>query len=232
MAEPTSSNRTWTGPGRRALGTAAGLLPGVLLGAAFGAAAWVRRTKPLHPRGQVGGGVIDVASPLPELGVPLLAAAGSHACTVRWSRSVGLPKPMPDVEGLAIRIHDPVADLLFAATGTGPLGRFLLLPRRAGSHGAQTTLLPVATDAGALLLKVEPADEAEPPMLYDLAVSRGRAPWRSVGSLRVHQWGPDQVTRFDPVVNQVPGTRQYPFVRVLREPAYVMARRGTDARGG
>jgi hypothetical protein len=164
-----------------------------------------------------------------EFGVPLLAAMGSHRCTVRWSRSVGLPPPLPDIEGLAIRIEDPRADLLFSATGTGPVSRFVLLPRGPRHHGAQSTLLPVASDAGGLVFKVEPLDDADPPARYDLAVARSGAQWRSVGSLQV-QWGPDRPTRFDPVENILPGTAQYPLVRALREPAYLMARRGADAR--
>src|SRR5687767_13894650 len=92
-----------TGGMRRAVGRAAGALPGAALGAVFGAAARVRRTKPLHPQGRVGSGTLDVTTPLPGLGVPLLATQGSHRCTVRWSRSMGLPRPLPDIEGLAIR---------------------------------------------------------------------------------------------------------------------------------
>ena len=229
MAEPTLVPRTSPRAGGRTLGAVAGSLPGVLLGAAFGAAARVRRTKPLHSRGRVGSAILHITHPLPELGVPLLAAPRTHPCSVRWSRSLGLRPPLPDVEGFALRLEEPVTDLLFASTGTGPLGRFLLLPRAPGSHGAQTTLLPVATLAGSLLFKVEPADDADPPARYDFSVSSGRAPWRSVGSLEV-QWGPDRPTRFDPVQNELPGAEQYPLVRALREPAYLMARRGAEAR--
>jgi hypothetical protein len=42
-------------------------------------------------------------------------------------------------------------------------------------------------------------------------------------------WGPDEAVRFDPVLNVLPGTAQYPLVRVLREPAYARARSGDPA---
>ena len=207
----------------------AGAVPGALLGAVFGAAAAVRRTKPLHPRGRVGSGVLEVTSTRPALGVPLLATTGEHRCTVRWSRSVGLPAPLPDVEGFAVRFADPAADILFSATGTGRIGRFLLAPRLAGRHGPQGTLLPVATDAGSLLLMVTPLDDAEPPTRWELAVAQGGSDWAAVGTFRV-EWGDDQPLRFDPVEHQLPGTSQYPLVATLREPAYAAARLGSQAR--
>ena len=214
---------------RRTAGRLGGAVPGAVLGAAFGAVARARRTKPLHPAGRVGTGVLDVTDPVPELGVPLLATARQHGCTVRWSRSMGLPRPLPDIEGFAIRFDEPVADVLFASTGTGSLTRFVLLPRRPGTHGPQSTLIPVATGGGSLLLKVDPLDGADPPNRYDLSVARAGSAWRSVGTLEV-QWGVDRPTRFDPVENLLPGTSQYALVRALREPAYLMARRGADAK--
>ena len=120
-------------------------------GAVFGAAALVRRTKPLHPAGSVGEGTLEITAPQRELGVPLLADRGTHRCTVRWSRAMGLPDSLPDFEGLALRFEggdgEP-ADLLFASTGTGAVSRFLLAPRSPGSHGPQTTLLPVQRAEG------------------------------------------------------------------------------------
>jgi hypothetical protein len=222
----TSTERRSSRPRMQAV---AGAVPGALLGAVFGAAAAVRRTKPLHPRGRVGSGVLEVTSPRPDLGVPLLAATGEHRCTVRWSRSVGLPSPLPDVEGFAVRFAGPAADVLFSGTGTGRIGRFLLVPRLAGRHGPQGTLLPVATDAGSLLLLVTPLDDAEPPTRWELAVAQGGSDWTAVGTFRV-EWGDDRPLRFDPVEHQLPGTSQYPLVAALREPAYAAARLGARAR--
>lgn len=214
---------------RARLQSLAGAVPGALLGGVFGVAAAVRRTKPLHPRGRVGSGVLEVTSPRRELGVPLLAATGGHLCTVRWSRSVGLPAPLPDVEGLAVRLAGPGADLLFSATGTGRVGRFLLVPRLAGRHGPQGTLLPVATDAGSLLFLVTPLDDEEPPTRFQLAVAQSGSDWDPVGTIRV-EWGDDRPLRFDPVEHPLPGTSQYPWVTTMREPAYLAARLGTRAR--
>jgi hypothetical protein len=215
------------------LGAVAGAAPGAVLGALFGAVALVRRTKPLHPQGSVGEGTLDVTFPQPELGVPLLAGEGRHRCTVRWSRAIGLPSPLPDFEGLAIRFDDPKADLLFASTGTGAVTRFVLVPRLAGTHGPQTTLLPVASPSGSVMFRVTPlvqtAPTDGPPVRFELAVAHAGSDWSPVGMLDV-RWGVDRPLRFDPVENLLAGTEQYPVVRFLREPAYFMARRGAEAR--
>lgn len=178
----------------------------------------------MHPVGRVGDADLEVTSPRPEFGVPLLAEEGSHRCTVRFSRTVGLPPSVPDIEGLALRIEDSDADLLFASTGVGRLGRFVIELRPADQHGPQTTFLPVSTARGSLLLRVTPLDQADPPVRWELAVAHVGSEWRGVGVLRV-AWGPDRPVRFDPVTHVLPGTSQYRLVEVLRQPAYALSRR-------
>lgn len=212
---------------------AATAVPGAVLGGVFGAVAKVRRDKPLHPRGQVGDAVLHVTDPVPWLRIPLLTSEASRPCVVRWSRAAGLPSPLPDVQGLAVRIEqrgsDATADLLFASTGTGSLTRFLLSPRAPHSHGPLSTLLPVESRMGAVVFLATPADAGHPPRRFDLAVAHGASSWLKVGFLEVDTWGPDRPTRFDPVHNELAGTRQYPVVRGLREPSYLFARRAVDA---
>lgn len=216
------------------LGAVAAAAPGAVLGAVFGAAALVRRTKPLHPEGSVGEGVLEITAPQRQLGVPLLAERGPHSCTVRWSRAMGLPDSLPDFEGLAVRLEGAdgrPADLLFASTGTGAVSRFVLVPRSPGRHGPQTTLLPVSAGGSSLMFQVTPSSVPAQglPTGFDLAVATSGSSWTPVGTLTV-QWGPDRPMRFDPVENLLPGTEQYPLVRVLREPSYFLARRGSAAR--
>lgn len=206
------------------LAQAGGALPGAVIAASLGAAALLRRDKPVHPTGRVGQGWLEVTSPQEQTGVPVLAESGRHACTVRYSRTLGLPAPLPDVEGLAIRFDEHQADVLLAATGVGPVGRFVFRARRPDRHGPMTTHLPVATQGGSLLLRVEPLDQSDPPEEWALSVAGATQSWRPVGTLRV-AWGDDRSLRFDPVENLLPGTWQYPVVTTLREPAYRLARR-------
>ena len=210
-----------------------GAAVGTALGAAFGLAARIRRNKPIHPAGRVGTAVLDLTTPAANLGVPLLAVPGRHDCLVRWSRSAGVPSPLPDVEGLALRIRDAgdghPADLLFASSGEGTVTRYTPTLRAPHGHGPMSTLLPVVGGAGALMFLVEPLDEDDPPTRWRLSAAGAGSPWQTVGTMTV-AWGPDEAVRFDPVANQLPGTQQYRLVRLLREPAYLMARLGASAR--
>lgn len=220
-----TSQNTLTPLGARSRWLAvSGALPGFALGLGFGALAALRRTKPLHPAGRVGPAELQITSPQPQFGVPLVASTGTHACIARFSRSVGLPASWPDVEGLALRIDDAGADVLFASTGVGRLSRFVFEPRSAHRHGSLTTLLPVSTRSGSLLLRATPVDQADPPLEWELSVAHVGSRWLPVGVLRV-TWAEDRPVRFDPVANALPGTRQYPLVSVLREPAYLISRR-------
>ena len=209
-------------PGSR-LAAAAGTLPGAALALALGALAAARRNKPVHPAGKVATGELEVTSPRPELGVPLLASPGTHACIARFSRTVGLPPSWPDVEGLALRIEDAGADVLLASTGVGRFSRFVFQARSAHKHGSLTTYLPVSTSSGSLLLRATPLDQADPPVAWELSAAHVASEWSRVGVLNL-TWGEDRPVRFDPVANVMPGTRQYPVVSVLREPAYLVAR--------
>ena len=212
---------------------AGGRVVGDVLGAGFGLLARARRTKPLHPRGQVGTAVLDVTTPAPGLGVPLLAVPGRHDCLVRWSRSAGVPSPLPDVEGLALRVEDRgdghPADLLFAGAGEGRWTRYAVLLRGPHRHGPMSTLLPVVGSAGSLMFLVEPEDDEDPPVRWRLAVASAGGAWQAVGTLAA-TWGPDEPVRFDPVLHPLPGTRQHPLVEAFREPAYAAARSRAAAR--
>lgn len=220
----TARSTRQPGSGGARLLAMAGALPGAAIGVGLGAVAALRGNKPVHPAGRVGTGHLEVTSPRPEFGVPLLASAGRHACIARFSRTLGLPASWPDVEGLALRVDDAGADILLASTGVGRLGRFVFEARSADKHGTLTTYLPVASPSGSLLLRATPLDQEDPPVEWEFSAAHAGSPWLPFGLLRV-TWGDDRPVRFDPVENVLPGTRQYPLVSVLREPAYLISRR-------
>lgn len=94
--------------------------------------------------------------PVGRSGVVLLDDPGPHPCLVRWSRATGL-RDGPDIEGLAVRLQGPTAgDVLVASTGTGVLTRHVLVVRGRRDHGPLTTLLPLSTPTGPLLLRFDP----------------------------------------------------------------------------
>lgn len=202
---------------------------GAVLAAAFHAAGRLRPTaKPLHPRGRVVHGTLRRVGLDPVTGVPWLDQPGVDRVVVRLSRAMGLPVPLPDIHGMAVRV--PVGpsrhgDLLFATTGTGWLTRYALTLARSPERQPQTTLMPYRAPGGAVLLAVFPRGAGR----YEFAVSQG-GKWRIFGALDLDDDSAlgsdaDPTISFDPVLNTVPGLEPYEWVCRLREGAYAQARR-------
>jgi hypothetical protein len=197
---------------------------GALAGATHALAALRSAAKPLHPEGEVFSGTIARrGSPTPT-GVAWLDQPGTDDVDVRLSRAVGLPDRLPDIHGLALRVHAPdgPADLLFATTGTGRLTRYLLTASRDARRRPMTTLLPYRTPTGAVLLRADSTD----PDLFELSWARPSSRWTGFATLHLGQRRDDGARMsFDPLLRQLPGLDQYPAVVRLREPAYRRARR-------
>ncbi len=197
----------------------AGLAAAIRLVAALRAAA-----KPLHPRGDVvnatlrrfGGG---------HTGASWLDEAGSDEVLVRRSRAVGLPGPLPDVHGLAVRVPrrgGGHGDLLLASTGRGRASRFLLTVGRTPGSRPLTTLMPYRTPTGPRLVGARAVGEQR----YELAHATPGGEWEPFAELVLSGTrGPDPLVSFDPLRNTLPGLDNYEWVRRLREPAYATARR-------
>jgi hypothetical protein len=224
----------------------AAVVPGRVLQGVFGAVGLLRpAAKPLHPSGRLlrlhvrrfGLAGTD------RIGVPWIDDAGDSTGVARLSRATGLPDVLPDIHGLALRIHDHTADgedadILLATTGLGPLSRFVLRPTRSATGSPYTTFLPYRTPSGPLLLAVTP-DPVDPSRRF-VSFASPRGAWRVFAELRIDQPGDageaptgDESISFDPVLHQVDGLAQYPWVTRLREGAYQAARwtRGDPADG-
>jgi hypothetical protein len=191
--------------------------------------------KPLHPLGEVRAAHIHRTGAGERTGVVWLDEPGEDRVEVRLSRALGLPPGLPDIHGLAVRIHAPdgPADLLFATTGRGRLSRFVLTVARHTRNRPMTTLLPYRTDRGALLLCAENVGADT----YELSWAQPTSRWHVFGTLHTSPaGGEDPAISFDPVLHQLAGLDQYPSVRRLREPSYLRARRSrrnhTSARIG
>jgi len=204
---------------------------GALFRVTFAVVARLRPTeKPLHPRGATVGATIRRTGLSPGVGVPWIDEAGFDDVSVRVSRAIGLPAPWPDIRGLAIRVPtgpDTHGDLLFATTGRGSLGRFILLPARTSFSQTYSTLFPYRTASGPLLLAAQPDGDGS----FFLACASPRGTWRTFGVLKLKtssagtSAGPDDVgPSFDPVLHQIPRLDYYPWASSLREGAYRAAR--------
>ncbi|MDI6097151.1 hypothetical protein QLQ12_00825 [Actinoplanes sp. NEAU-A12] len=96
-------------------------------------AARSRHRRALHPAGRTFTGELEVWGTPTTAGSVLIDRPGRHRATVRVSKGAGARGSLPDVLGLAIRVHGstgPDRDLLLSTTGRGRLTRHLPIPRR------------------------------------------------------------------------------------------------------
>jgi hypothetical protein len=219
-------------------GRSVATIVGWLLGAVFFAVgkARTRRRKALHPRGEVRSGRVDRHGCARRTGVEWIDEPGTDQVLVRLSRSTGVPPPLPDVYGMALRLprqDGGYGDLLLATTGTGVPGRFVLrLARHAAS--AYTSLFPYRAPCGAVLLAALPLDAEG--ARFELAWSGLSGPWAPFAVLEVpseSDAASDGRISFDPVLNLVPGLDSYRWAAQLRRFAYAGSRRarGTVSAG-
>jgi hypothetical protein len=199
---------------------------GQVLRAATGLVSARPAAKPLHPRGAVVRGTLRRSGSQAGNGAEWLDRPGDDRVLVRHSRAVGLPTPMPDIFGLALRVPTEsgrYGDLLFASTGLGRLTRFTLTPSLSPYARPLTTLLPYRTPAGAVLLSAVFQDE----VTVALAWAARSGTWHHFADLLLHEDPVEEAdvpVSFDPVRNTLPGLETYDWVRRLRQPAYRTAR--------
>jgi hypothetical protein len=124
----------------QAIGTTVG---GVLAGLAA-----VRRGKAVHPHGVVYSGRLRVTGgpPAPR-GSSLLSEPREHEAVVRFSRSVGVPRPVPDLLGMSIRlpdVHGPGRhqDFMLVTSADLPLVHHVFLPATDVQQRPYTSSLP------------------------------------------------------------------------------------------
>ncbi|MCW2134707.1 hypothetical protein B0G38_003891 [Arthrobacter sp. VKM Ac-2550] len=204
----------------------------------------LRPERPIHPEGVSLTGSVERLPPTRRSGISWLDTSGVVQVQARLSRSIGLPGPLPDIVGLALRIPaDPGPfDVLLASTGMAGASRFILTPHRFASEAAFTTLMPYQSSRGPVLLAARPLDSALrlPAKTEDFRQALGdrvwtlglyhsalRGPWTRFAtmSLSLDRTQQDTDRRFDPLLHPLPGAGIYRWTRTLREPSYTTARK-------
>ena len=187
----------------------------------LGAIAAVRRGKAVHPHGAVHAArlVLDGTGPS---GSTLLGTAGEHRAIVRFSRSVGVPRPIPDLLGMSIRVLDAYGqdehqDLMLVSSADLPVAHHIFLPAsdvqqrpytsslpfRAGDERFLIGALPVAGSprpGGGNELERLAAAAATGRLRFDLAVAAVMGRFRPVGQIWVESRLPGELDalRFNP----------------------------------
>jgi hypothetical protein len=204
---------------RGILGEAAGLS----LGAVLAALAAVRRGKAVHPHGVVYEARLAIAgeSTAPQA-AELLARRGERDAIARFSRSIGLPRPIPDLLGLSLRVPDAYGsgmhqDFLLVTSADYPLLHHIFLPARDVQQRPYTSALPYRAKEDLFLVgalpqpgspragggnELERLDAAASTgrLAFDIAVADIMGRFRSVGSLRISRRLPHELDalRFNP----------------------------------
>lgn len=214
--------------------------------AAFRGLSRLRGKRIFHPDGIGLNGVLKIprteASPF-SFGV--FGGPGTHPAVVRLSRGAGLPAPLPDVLGLALRVSDAYGpglhqDLLLVSSDPSRLLRFAILP---GPHGFFSSFFssvaPFGTPEGSFVLAARCTDRGPSPATaqdaagvaqgrsFEILAARIGGRWLRVGELKLGRRLADsdvEQLRFNPWNTSAEVRPRGPFMR-LRDPAY----RGSQA---
>lgn len=234
-----SRGRHHEGPaGHRAGRSLVGAL-GAGIAAVVGVVGRLRRGRPLHPVGAVLTGHL-VRYGGATTGAAWIDTGGQDDVLVRLSRGGGFPPPLPDVHGLSFR-HGQ-ADVLLSSAIRAPVLRHVPIPTPWPWLVGYTSVMPFLTPTGPVVIAARPAGTRRvPAAMTELAAELERAPWpldlqwsrlggRWHTFARLTVGGParpglvDGPERFD-FLAAPPGLTVPGWVRALRAPSYVVARR-------
>jgi hypothetical protein len=144
-----------------------------VVAAGFYTLAALRNRRSVHPMGIGYQGWLRVPNEgPPQSGVPLFQAGARHQALLRFSRGAGLPEPLPDALGVAIKLpdaHGPGVDqdLLLTSSTDRPLLRRLLFPARSFVRGAFSTALPYDLGSERVVLLLVPVPISAGPSTGD-----------------------------------------------------------------
>lgn len=193
-------------------------VPRAAAAAALGLGTAVRGARVFHPHGatracrvEVGGGQ--------QWGAALLDEPGVHEGVVRVSRGVGLPAPLPDVDGLALRLPG-------LGSGGAPLDllvnsawRFAFAPSVVSR--TWSSVLPYRTGSGAqLLLGARPTPEG-----FTLLVAPLLGAWMEWGELTLGEPVDGEDLRFRPTLG-ADDLHPVALFRTLRQWSYDASQAG------
>ena len=180
-------------------------------GALFGTLTRLRRKRVFHPRGEAFRATVETPG-LPRLN------SGDGGAVVRFSRGVGLPAPLPDILGIALRTNGQ--DLLMVTSGAAPFVRRLLLPTVGWASLPYSTILGYRLDGRTVMFgaRVEDADRRR----FRLLMAEPLRPWDDIGGVTLGERLPDdesEALRFDPW-HQGAGIEPAGALNRLRRAAY------------
>jgi len=246
---------TPAGETARAVARLAADAAGAAIGAILAAVGLVRRAKPVHPHGVTYRARLSVpgATAAPAAST-LLSAPGEHDALVRFSRSLGLPRHLPDLLGMSMRVIDAYGrnrhqDFLLVTCGARPILHHVFLPAGDVQQRPYSSALPYAAGERRFVVGAVPDARSPRPagddeferlaraaatgrLTFGLAVAAVPGPFARVATIHV----------FDPLPTTLEGLRFSPFnsggglapsglLNRTRRIAYPLAQRAWAAAG-
>jgi hypothetical protein len=232
---------------------------GSLLAAAFRLLALVRGRRALHPVGLGYRARLEVGPEARRFpGTRLLVPGAGYPALVRFSRGAGLPEPLPDALGVAVRLPDAYGpdrpqDLLVTSSADLPLARRLLYPARSFLHPSFSSALPYRVGGRRVVALLAPrpapggaawprtgraladlaAAAATGALAYELRLAGSLGRSRTVGVLTIGAPLDPAATerlRFNPFAAGE-GIRPVGRLNRLRRPSYQGSQAGRPSRG-
>jgi hypothetical protein len=226
------------------------------VGGLLAALALIRGGKAVHPHGVVYRTrlVISGAPGAPQ-GSELLSTPATHSAILRFSRSLGLPRPLPDLLGTSLRVIDAYGadrhqDVLAVSSIDLPVLHHVFVPAGDLQQRPYSSSLPYRAGDDTFILGITPDPRSPRPdgrdefERLDRAASTGRlvfglaaAPlggrFRRLGSLHIEDRLPHALDalRFDPF-NCGGGLRPVGTLNRLRDYAYPLSQTAWARRHG
>lgn len=245
-----NAHRGLAGPGRLAVDAA-----GYAVGLALAALAAIRRGKAVHPHGAVYEAELVVSGGANELaGTELFATESSHPALVRFSRSLGLPRPLPDLLGMSLRVPDAYGvgrhqDFLMVSSVDAPVMHHLFVPASDVQQRPYSSSLPYRAGDRRLLVGAVPRPDSPRPaggnelerlaaaaatgaLVFDLAVAEMWGRFRPVAELHLGDPLPPEfdALRFNPW-NAGGDLEPTGLLNRLRDYAYPLSQRAWSSEG-
>lgn len=227
---------------------------GYAAGAPFALAAAIRGGKAVHPHGAVHAATVYVSgnNEAPR-GATLLREQREHHALVRFSRSLGLPRPLPDLLGMSIRlpdVHGPGRhqDFMLVTSADAPIVHHAFLPATDVWDRPYSSSLPYRAGGDLFLVGAVPHEDGPRPdgkdeldrlakaaatgeLRFDLAIASPMGRFRPVGEIRVGERLPDELDaiRMNPF-NTGGGIAPAGLINRLRDYAYPLSQAGWRRR--
>ena len=228
---------------------------GYSVGLVLAGAAAVRRGKAVHPHGVVFDAELVVRSVPRELeSAALFATPGRRPAIVRFSRSLGVPRPLPDLLGMSVRVPDAYGsgrhqDFLMVTSVDAPVAHHVFVPARDAQQRPYSSSLPYRVGQRTVLIGALPrADSPRPQegnelqrliaaaasgrLVFDLAIAEVWGRFESVAELHVGVplSSEADALRFNPW-NSGGGLEPVGVLNRLRDYAYPLSQRAWALRG-